>query len=216
MVATERRFTDKELVVQFQNGSLEAFETLLSRHEAKIYSLALRFTRDNEDAEEVVQDVFATVYRKIDSFEGKSAFSSWIYRITVNAAFMKLRKRKQKPTMFMEDLAPMVQQQYLDASSSHENSADSFSKGRELRSVLQEAIQKLPEQYRSVFILRDVDGMSNEEVAKVLVISLAAVKSRLHRARLMLRKKLQTYFDDFTGFKPMIAGNASEAMAANF
>ncbi|MCB0336506.1 MAG: sigma-70 family RNA polymerase sigma factor, partial [Bdellovibrionales bacterium] len=201
-----------------QSGSVEAFETLLSRHEAKVYNLAMRFTRDPEDAEEVMQDVFSTVYRKIAGFEGKSAFSSWVYRITVNAAFMKLRKRKQKPTVFMEDLSAGIQQQYLENNHSHENRADSLSRERELRTVLQDAVHKLPEQYRAVFILRDVDGMSNEEVSKVLNITLAAVKSRLHRARLMLRKKLQAYYDDFTGEKQLrpIRSTEPQLQVANF
>src|SRR5258708_5708025 len=92
----EKKLTDVELVEIFKAGSIDAFEELISRYESKVFNLAMRFTRNQEDAEEVLQDVFATIYKKIDGFQGKSAFSSWLYRIIVNAAFMKLRKRRQQ------------------------------------------------------------------------------------------------------------------------
>src|SRR6188472_1572898 len=100
--------TDVELVKKFRKGSLEAFEEIIHRYEAKVMQLGMRLTRNHEDAEEVMQDVFSTIYKKIDGFQGKSAFSSWLYRIVVNAAFMKLRKRKQNQTISIEDLAPAV------------------------------------------------------------------------------------------------------------
>lgn len=191
--------TDKELVKQFQKGSLDAFEEIVSRYETKLFNLALRFVRNQEDAEEVLQDVFTTIFRKIKSFEGKSAFSSWMYRITVNAAFMKLRKRKQRPAVSIEDLAPNIRQKFVDTQTDYAALTDSLAQSRELRDVLQVAISKLPDQYRAVFVLRDVDGLSNQETGEILQLSIPAVKSRLHRSRLMLRKKLQGYWDDFNG-----------------
>jgi RNA polymerase sigma-70 factor (ECF subfamily) len=186
--------SDLALIKKFNKGSLEAFEELVSRYESKIMNLALRFTRNQEDAEEVVQDVFTTLYRKLQGFEGKSAFSSWLYRIVVNASFMKLRKRKQQTTLHLEDLVQErgVDKDLLLGGTRH----DSIPSKRELREVLQGAIDKLPEQYRSVFILRDVDALSNEEVAEILDLSVPAVKSRLHRSRLMLRKRLARYYEE--------------------
>jgi RNA polymerase sigma-70 factor, ECF subfamily len=199
-IKEEKRIPDTELVRRFKRGSMEAFEQIVERHEAKVLNLAMRFTRNHEDAEEVLQDVFATVYRKIDGFEGKSAFSSWMYRITVNAAFMKLRKKKQRPTMSIEDLAPNVRQVIVDqeALGSFGMRSDLISMNRELKTALEEAIQRLPEQYRAVFILRDVNGLSNQEVSEILDLSIPAVKSRLHRSRLMLRRKLQGYWNEFS------------------
>jgi RNA polymerase sigma-70 factor, ECF subfamily len=188
---------DTVLVEQFKRGSLEAFEEIMQRYESKVFNMAMRFTRNQEDAEEVLQDVFSTLYRKVDGFQGKSAFSSWLYRIVVNAAFMKLRKRKQNQTISIEDLAPAIKQYCLDCDAMVSSRSDSLSMNRELRDIIQNAINRLPEQYRAVFVLRDVDGMSNQEVGDVLGLSIPAVKSRLHRSRLMLRKKLQRHYNEY-------------------
>lgn len=197
--AKDKVVHDTVLVKQFRKGSIAAFEEIIERYEAKVYNLALRFTRNQEDAEEVLQDVFATIYKKIDGFQGKSAFSSWLYRIVVNAAFMKLRKRKQQQTVSIEDLSPAVKHSYLDQDAALGLRSDTISINRELRDRLQGAINRLPEQYRAVFILRDVDGLSNQEVGEILQLSIPAVKSRLHRSRLMLRKKLIRYWADYRG-----------------
>lgn len=200
----EKKVTDLALIEQFRKGSINAFEELINRYESKIFNLALRLTRNPEDAEEVLQDVFATLYRKVLSFQGKSAFSSWLYRIVVNAAFMKLRKRKQQSTLFLEDLSPATRQAVLDNDPLFIARSDTLTYARELRDVLSGAINRLPEQYRAVFVLRDVDGLSNQEVGEILMISIPAVKSRLHRSRLMLRKKLQRYYQEYTGRKTPI------------
>lgn len=214
MRAKQEKVTDRVLVEQLKKGSMEAFEEIVSRYESKLYNLALRFTRNQEDAEEVLQDVFSTVYQKIDSFQGKSAFSSWMYRITVNAAFMKLRKRKQRPAISIEDLAPMLRQKYVEQRMDRSSHSDAISMNRELRDVLQMAINKLPAQYRAVFVLRDVDGLSNQEAGEILELSIPAVKSRLHRSRLMLRRRLQRYWDDYTG-KATMTQPRRMAIAAN-
>lgn len=203
MKVRDDKISDVRLVQLFKKGSIEAYEELIKRYESKIFNLAMRFTRNQEDAEEVMQDVFATVYRKIDGFQGKSAFSSWLYRIIVNAAFMKLRKRKQDQTVAIEDLAPTTRQIAVEQDNFGGTRSDTMSVNTELREVLQAAINRLPAQYRAVFILRDVDGLSNQEVGEILSLSIPAVKSRLHRSRLMLRRKLQRYYDDFTGAKPV-------------
>ena len=205
----EKKITDLALVKQFNKGSLPAFEELVTRYETKVLNLALRFTRNQEDAEEVVQDVFTTLYRKLAGFEGKSAFSSWLYRIVVNASFMKLRKRRQQSTIYLEEL---TQERGIDKDLLLGTRVDTIPSHRELRDTLQLAIDKLPEQYRSVFILRDVDALSNEEVAEILSLSVPAVKSRLHRSRIMLRKKLHRYYEELYGVTVQIEDSAE----ANF
>ncbi len=200
----EKKITDSVLIEQFRKGSMDAYEELVGRYEAKVYNLAMRFTRNQEDAEEVLQDVFTTIYQKLEGFQGKSAFSSWLYRIIVNAAFMKLRKRRQSNTVYIEDLSPQTKQITIEKDNTPGQRVDLLSMNRELRETLEGAINRLPDQYRAVFVLRDVDGLSNQEVGEILDLSIPAVKSRLHRSRLMLRKKLQRYYDDFTGKRHVI------------
>lgn len=199
--------TDKELVARFKRGSLEAFEEIVRRYEAKVYNLALRLMRNQEDAEEVMGDVFSTLYLKLKGFEGKSAFSSWLYRVITNAAFMKLRKRKQHQVISIEDLAPSTRQLFVESApfQSHQivPHSESIAIVNQLRITLNSAIQRLPDQYRAVFLLRDVDGLSNHEVGELLDLSIPAVKSRLHRSRLMLRKKLLRAFRDYMGREPV-------------
>lgn len=187
--------TDRDLIVEFQGGNQHSFEELLSRYTNKVFSLASRLTRNPEDAEEVLQDVFVTVHRKIAGFEGKSSFSSWLYRVTVNAAFMKLRKRKQDQTVPLEELVQQIN--VVPTLKSPESAyVDSLSIRNEMLEALEAAIRKLPDDYRPVFILRDVDGLTSREVSRILDLSVPAVKSRLHRSRLMLRRRLHRFFDE--------------------
>ena len=192
------KITDDVLIEQIKAGSQEAFEEIVARYEAKVFSMALRYTRKQEDAEEVLQDVFVTVFRKVGSFEGKSAFSSWLHRIVVNAAFMKLRKNKQSRSVPLEDLSPSLKQEYLERNLSFFPKSDSICAAHELQDALEKAITKLPDEYRVVFVMRDVDGLSNNEVADQLKITIPAVKSRLHRARLMLRKRLKRQWSEYS------------------
>ncbi len=187
--------SDLDLVKEVRKGNQDSFEELLGRYNTKVYSLATRLTRNPEDAEEVLQDVFITVHRKIDSFEGKSSFSSWLYRVTANAAFMKLRKRRQHQSVSLEDL--LGQPQIVSALRTSENTyVDAQSIRNEMLTALELAISKLPDEYRPVFILRDVDGLTSKEVGKILDLTVPAVKSRLHRSRLMLRRRLARFIDD--------------------
>ncbi len=190
-----KRKSDLELIKEFRSGDQSSFEELLSRYSNKVFSLASRLTRNAEDAEEVLQDVFVTVHRKIESFEGKSSFSSWLYRVTVNAAFMKLRKRRQDHSIAFEDL---VQQPNAAAmlKSPESDYVDAQSIRNQMLEALENAIRKLPDDYRPVFILRDVDGLTSREVGRILDLTVPAVKSRLHRSRLMLRRRLNRFFDE--------------------
>lgn len=185
--------TDLELVAEFKAGCEASFEELVHRYSGKAFSLASRLTRNQEDAEEVLQDVFVTVYRKIDGFEGKSSFSSWLYRVTVNSALMKLRKRKRDQTVSMEDVLPQLQNSpYLKTSEQAEGDAATLRS--QLNAALEEAIRRLPDDYRPVFVLRDIDGLTSREVSKILQLTVPAVKSRLHRSRLMLRRRLSRLY----------------------
>ncbi len=197
--------TDNELIERFTSGCEASFEILIRRYETKVNNLAMRLTRNQEDAEEVLQDVFITVYRKVAGFEGKSKFSSWLYRITVNAAFMKLRKRRQDQSVSMEDILPQLQNQAIQQPTAFGARSDSLAFNNEIKQALEAAISKLPEDYRAVFILRDVDGLSNKEVGKILGLSIPAVKSRLHRSRLMLRKRLSRFHEDYTNDSKIVS-----------
>ena len=164
----QKKNTDLQLIKAFSMGSIDAFEELIGRYQAKAFNLAMRFVKNQEDAEEVLQDVFTTLYRKLAGFEGKSAFSSWLYRIVVNASFMKLRKKRQTPTAHLEDLPVMVQHAVLEREDIMPERTDLATLSREVGGTLQVAIAKLPEEYRAVFMLRDVDGLSNQEVGEIL------------------------------------------------
>ena len=190
--------SDNDLIEKFRGGCLFSFEELISRYETKVHNLAMRLTRNSEDAEEVLQDVFVTVYRKIEGFQGKAKFSSWLYRITVNAAFMKLRKRKQDQSVSFDDLLPHLQNKAITQRNAFGARSDALALNNEIREALESAISKLPEEYRAVFVLRDIDGLSNKEVGEILDLSIPAVKSRLHRSRLMLRKRLRRFYEDYS------------------
>lgn len=192
----ENKERDIEIVEALRQGDTSSFEELIARYGEKVHNLALRITRNEEDAEEILQDVFVTVYQKINKFEGKSAFSSWLYRVTANTSFMKLRKRRQTPAISLEEFPSGVKESWVGKKSS-DCDMDFISSRHEMREALEMAIAKLPEEYRVIFLLRDVDGLSNQEVGGILELSVPAVKSRLHRSRLMLRKKLQKFYDDY-------------------
>jgi len=207
VVKTCEAETDAQLVCVLRGSSesrVAAFEELVRRYAPKVYSLAARLTHNHPDSEEILQDVFVTVFRKIDRFEGKSSFSSWLYRITVNSSFMKLRKRRSDRLVLMEELPVSEQEQRGEGSEVH-RAADRITAQHELSAALNIAIGELPEEYRPVFILRDIDGLTSEEVGKILKLSVPAVKSRLHRSRDMLRRKLLRFYRDYVGGSGMAA-----------
>ena len=194
---TLKTMEDLDLIDRFKKGCQFSYEELITRYETKVHNLAMRLTRNAEDAEEVLQDVFVTVYRKIEGFEGKAKFSSWLYRITVNAAFMKLRKRKQDQSVSLDDMLPHLQNKAITQKNAFGANSDALALNNEIKDALEGAINKLPDDYRAVFVLRDIDGLSNKEVGEILTLSIPAVKSRLHRSRLMLRKRLRKFYEDY-------------------
>jgi len=190
-MATKR--SDLDLVGSVCRGDESSFEELVSRYAPKVMNLALRVTRSQEDSEEVTQDVFVTVFRKLKSFEKKSAFSSWLYRVTMNTAFMKIRARNRRKAISIEDIDPLAQHNWAGDRSDTSN-VDFISSRHEMRERMQAAVDDLPEDYRAIFILRDVDGLSNQVVGEILGLTVPAVKSRLHRSRTILREQLQGYY----------------------
>ena len=196
---TKDKALEEQLVKDLQAGEVSSFEQLANLYQKKIYTLSFNLTRNAIDSQDVTQEVLLTLFKKGHTFQGKSAFSSWVYRITLNASYMKLRTRKKEPNLSIEDLLPSLngagfQQGKLQDWS--ENTEASFF-DKETRRVIQKAVDLLPDKEKVVFLLRDVEGLTTEKVSEILEITVPAIKSRLHRARLFLRKKLGSYFEDY-------------------
>ena len=190
---------DQDLIDRIRGGDYAAFEELVGRYERKVYALALKLTGNQADAEEIAQEVFLTIFQKLDSFRGESQLSSWIYRVTANAAFMKLRDRRKRAKVdFDEKLAGGEELPHVTTTfpqSDWSGTADNLMERGELGDRLSDAIAALPDKFKLIFLLKDVQGLSNEEIGDIVNMSVPAVKSRLHRARLFLRERLQEYVE---------------------
>lgn len=189
--------SDADLVANLRSRDDAAYEELLRRYEARVYSLARSVTRNETDAQDVLQDTFLSVFRKIDLFKERSSLSTWIYRIAMNTALMKIRKRKQDERMIpLDEYMPKYDETGHRVASMPDWPArgDEVLERKELAAYLRESIGRLEPGYRTVFILRDQEGLSTEEVASILDLSVPAVKSRLHRARLFLRERIKRYW----------------------
>ena len=186
-----------QLVERARAGDLEAFEELLGCHQQRVMRVVLSILKEPMDAEEVAQDVFLTVFEKIDHFRGDSSFSTWLHRVAVNAALMRRRKSKADRSVPLDDVMPSFDERghlAVDIADWSQQAGDPVL-AREAGEVIEAAVEKLDEMYRTVFALRDVQGFSTEETAEILELSVPAVKSRLHRARLFLRRELAEYFE---------------------
>jgi RNA polymerase sigma-70 factor, ECF subfamily len=182
------------IVAQARRGDAKAFSELLRRYEGKIFRLALHITQNREDAEDVLQEAFLKAYEHLDQFQGQSRFYTWIVRIAVNQALMKLRKRKSDRSVSLDETIDTGEDTVArEIAAWDENPEQRYSR-EEINEILGTAIDGLTPIYRAVFVLRDVDGLSTEEAAEALDLSVPAVKSRLLRARLQLRDKLTRYF----------------------
>lgn len=195
MSGTEARIDDAQLVARLKQRDKSALDELVQVHGAKMYGVALQFMRNEYDAREVMQDALVSIWNKIGSFEGKSAFTSWIYRVTANAGLMALRKRKRRENDISldatddDDNAPLPSLQLSDKGPLPDKVAMTGELGEQVRA----AIDRLPEPYRMVVLLRDVEELPMEEVMEATGLSEPALKSRLHRARLALREALLPY-----------------------
>lgn len=187
------RDDEHALVAAARSGDAAAFEELVNRYERKILRLTWNITGNREDAEDAMQEAFLKSYSHLPEFHGDSRFYTWLVRIAANEALMKLRKRRPGEVSIdepvqgeddimpreLDDWGPTPEQRYAQ---------------EELRNILDEAVEKLDPDFRVVFVLRDIEELSTEEAAKLLAISVPAVKSRLLRARLKLRQRLNRYF----------------------
>src|ERR1700680_341350 len=182
------------VVLQARTGDAKAFSELVRRYEGKIFRLALHITQNREDAEDVLQETFLKAYEHLDQFQGQSKFYTWIVRIAVNQALMKLRKRKSDRSVSLDETIDTGEDNIgREIAAWDENPEQQYSR-EELNGILSSAVDGLAPIYRAVFVLRDIDDLSTEETAEALELSVPAVKSRLLRARLQLRDKLTRYF----------------------
>jgi RNA polymerase sigma-70 factor (ECF subfamily) len=187
---------DAALLAALRAGTPEAPELLVDTYGDRVYRLTYRITGSNEDAEEATQDALWTAARKIDSFKGESQFGSWLYRIAANAAYQKLRSRRTKAReIAIDDVLPAFDSEglHFEPMDDWAPRVDDNAVNGELRDVLEKAIADLPPDYRTALVMHDVEGMPNPDIAETLGISLPAVKSRVHRSRLFVRKKLADY-----------------------
>ncbi len=182
------------LVTAAREGDMQAFEQLIQKYDRNVFRIAQHITQNREDAEDVVQDAFLKAYQNLNKFQGNSKFYTWLVRIAVNEALMRLRKRKSDKTVSLDEDVETedgsIPREVADWSPNPEQLYGTA----ELSDILGKTIQGLPAGFRTVFVLRDVEGLSTEETAEMLGLSVPAVKSRLLRARLQLRERLNRYF----------------------
>jgi len=205
--------SDQILVAKVKSGDYQAFESLVNRYESKVYHLALRMLRNPQDAEDALQETFLQVYRGLPGFEGRSAFSTWLFRLATNTCLMKIRHRATEPPKLLplEDYLPRQEHGEVPQMVDWTDRPEEALLSKESREKMMEALEKLPPEYRAVFILRDMEGFSNAETGESLGISVAAVKSRLHRARLALRGMLSEYFERRGEGEPRVQESGLEA-----
>ncbi len=193
MIPTEPH-SDEQLVELAQNGDDGAFPELVKRYSRRIFRVARNITNHDEDSEDVLQETFMKAYKHLATFQGNSKFYTWLVRIAMNEALMKLRKRRTgKLVSLDEELSTGDDTIVREIAVWEGNPEDTYSQ-EELRDLLDKTISSLPEGFRTVFVLRDVEELSTEETAETLGLSIPAVKSRLLRARLQLREKLTRVF----------------------
>lgn len=185
--------TDAALVARLQCGDDSAFEAIVRGHSGRLLSVARRVLGNNEDAQDAVQDTFVRAYKAIHTFEARAQLHTWLHRILVNSALMKLRERRRRPTQSIEDLLPTYLADGHQAVASRDWS-DAVLERKETAAIVREAIQRLPDIYREVLVLRDMEEKDTAEVAVLLGTTSNVVKVRLHRARQALRTLLDREF----------------------
>jgi len=182
------------LVNAAKAGDVSAFEQLIKRYDRNVFRIAQHITQNREDAEDVVQDAFLKAFENLEQFQGNSKFYTWLVRIAVNESLMKLRRRRTDRTVSLdEDIETEEDSMPREVADWSPNPEQLYNQG-ELNEILSKTINGLPASFRTVFVLRDVEGLSTEETAEALDLSIPAVKSRLLRARLQLRERLNKFF----------------------
>ncbi len=187
--------SDEKLVERALDDDYAAFEELVRRYRDNGYRLAWSLVKNESEAQDVVQEAFLNIYRKLDTFAGDAQLGSWIYRVVVNAALMRLRKQERRSEIGLEELGAEVEERQGSFSKrpQWQIHADEAAENVELREQILAAVDELDPKYQAVFILREVEDLALKEIAEVLELSEGAVKTRLHRARLHLRAALEPY-----------------------
>jgi len=181
-------YTEQELIHTAQTGNIDALSIIYDKYNRRVFNLCLRMIRDRSDAEDLTQDVFVQLFRKIHTFRGQSAFSTWLHRLAVNMVLMEIRSRKTH----RYSLVPLEQKNEDDESTHDQFGREDMSlRGSIDRILLQDALDELPPGYRVVFLLHDVHGYEHQEIAEILSCSVGNCKSQLHKARLKLRRLIE-------------------------
>ena len=191
--------SDKELIEQFRNGDQSAFEQLVIRHQRRVYNLAYRITGLPDEAQELAQEIFIKVYQKLDTFRGEAAFTTWLYQVAANHSKNKLKylKRRKYYTSSsvdepIEGANGAIEKQFESPAPTPEDLMNSA----QLQKIVQEKLSELPDEHRIVLTLRDIQGLDYDQIAKITGLALGTVKSRIHRGRLELKRKLAFLFKE--------------------
>ena len=192
MASTTPVDDEATLIAQLRAGDEAAFEQVVRLYGGRLLAVARRIVGSDEDARDVVQDAFLNAFKSLDRFEGNAKLSTWLHRIAVNAALMRLRTRKRKPEQSIETLLPsfLDDGHHEERFKSWDEPIDKIMERKETRELVRRQIDALPESYRTVLVLRDIEGLDTEETANMLGLSVNATKIRLHRARQALRSLL--------------------------
>lgn len=191
----DEELREAELVARLRAGEEAAYETLIRDHGGRMLAVARRILPTEEDAQDAIQEAFLSAFRKIDTFQGQSLLGTWLHRIAINAALMRLRSLRRRKEQDVEDLLPRFLEggHFESAPRRWSEAADGPAVRAELRQVVRDAIDELPENYRIPLLLRDIEELDNAEVAEHLNISVNAAKIRVHRARLALRELIDPH-----------------------
>ena len=188
-------FDDAALVARLKAGESAAYEEVIRELGGRMLATAVRMLSNEDDAQEAVQDAFLSAFRNIAGFDEKSKFGTWLHRILINACLMKLRTRRRKPSVSLDEMGARMnggEPAEAPIASWRERAPEELDE--ETRARIRTEIEELPDEYRTVIMLRDIEDLNTEETAAVLGVSVSAVKTRLHRARLALRERLTAYF----------------------
>lgn len=187
---------EQALLVRLRAGDQAAYETLVRDYGGRLLAVARRFLSNEEDAHDVLQEAFLSAFRALPNFAGESRLTTWLHRIVVNAALMKLRSRQRRPECSIEDLLPRFQADghQADPAVDWSNAAEAALERGESRALIHAALEQLPEAYRTVLVLRDLEEVDTETAATMLEVSPSVIKTRLHRARQALRTLLDRHF----------------------
>ncbi|MFH1679641.1 MAG: sigma-70 family RNA polymerase sigma factor [Candidatus Eisenbacteria bacterium] len=197
---TNREATDEELMFRYRDGDEGAFVEIVRRYKSKIVSTAYRVLGDLDKADDVAQETFIRVHRNADRYRSIAKFSTWIYTIALNVARNELRNTKRKRLVSLDAFGADSDSEFSTYEIPDESARpDSEAENRELRRIFEAAIQRLPERYRSVFVLRDVDDLSYEEIAEILKLPKGTVKSRINRARQRFRELVEPILGETPG-----------------